>query len=693
MYESVREWLLPAGSKRRRFAALLKWHSRRGVELTCRSFKLLRDDGPVVLSRKMGRKVGAAWRTVTLRRAESGRTSNRYDIIIFAPIDWRFRHQRPQQIARAFAAEGHRVFYVSVHLKKRASYRARPVEDRVVELMLPFTCNATIYTADLMDGRAILAGALDSFFRDFRIEEAVALVGFPLWYSAAAYLKEAHGAIVIFDCLDEFAGFTGVSAGIEDIERKLLQTCDFCITTSLKLYEKLRDKTDRLALVRNATEFSHFHDLHPGNVLKNVGKPIIGYYGAIAEWFDAETVEYIAARRPGWHIVLIGHTFGADIAGLRKYDNIHFLGERPYEELPKFLFRFDACIIPFRVNELTLSTNPVKFYEFISSGKPVVASRLPELEFYSDYLYLSDGKEEFLENVERALREDDASLRGKRIELAKANDWAARVNDIRQCIKAASPLVSIIIVTFNNRSYTERCIESIYAKTAYPNFELVIVDNASSDGTKEYLDGLARSRGNIIVIYNRENLGFAAANNIGIGRAKGEYVIFLNNDTIVTGGWISGLTKHLRDPRVGLIGPVTNSIGNEAKINTRYKNLEEMDGFAHRYTSQRRGMTFEIPVLALFCAAARRETVDRVGLLEERFSVGMFEDDDYSVRVKKAGLKVLCAEDVFIHHYGGASFGKLPSEEYRKIFEENRKRFEEKWGMKWQPHKYRNGVI
>ena len=180
----------------------------------------------------------------------------------------------------------------------------------------------------------------------------------------------------------------------------------------------------------NGTDFEHFHRLPPNNLLREVPKPVIGYYGAIAEWFDTDIVEYIASERPEWSLVLIGHTFGSDVQSLKPYRNIRLLGEKPYSELPKFLSGFDVGIIPFRINDLTLSTNPVKFYEFMSSGKPVVATRLPELLPFADYLYLAGTKEDFLEKIEAALQEKDESLTRKRIEFARENDWEARVKQI-----------------------------------------------------------------------------------------------------------------------------------------------------------------------------------------------------------------------------------------------------------------------
>ena len=618
---------------------------------------------------------------------------NRYDVIFFSIINWDFRFQRPQQIASRFAKNGHRVFYLSVDLKKQTSYTERPIAENVYEITLPFKENTPIYNANLKEALEITTYALEDLFKDFRIKESIAFVEFPLWYPLVEWLRGQYGAKVIFDCLDEFSGFGNVKADIERIEEMLLKSSDFCITTSVRLHEKLKNKCKNIAVVRNATEFEHFHRLPENDVLKDIKRPIIGYYGAIAEWFDTDTVEHIATQRPEWKIVLIGHTFGSDVGRLKKYKNVHLFEEIPYAQLPKYLYWFDVCIIPFKINELTLSTNPVKFYEFISSGKPVVSSKLPELLPYAEFLYLSEGKEEFLKNIEAALKENDEDLIKRRVELARENDWESRFHQIQGYIRSIFPMVSIIIVTYNNLDYTKLCIESIYEKTAYPNFEVIVVDNASTDGTRDYLLELKTTHSNVKVNLNEENLSFARANNMGIKASDGEYIILLNNDTVVTRGWISGLIKYFKDPSVGMAGPVTNSIGNEAKIDVNYKDLSEMEPFAESFTAKNRGKTFEISVLALYCAAISRKVINKVGLLDEQFSVGMFEDDDYALRLKKEGFKLICSENVFIHHFGGATLAKLPPEEYQRIFEENKRRYEEKWGIDWKPHRYRDGVI
>lgn len=260
---------------------------------------------------------------------------------------------------------------------------------------------------------------------------------------------------------------------------------------------------------------------------------------------------------------------------------------------------------------------------------------------------------------------------------------------IRQELFSLYPLASIVILTYNNLDYTKQCLDSISTKTAYPNYEVIFVDNASTDGTVEYLQAYAASHPNIRLVLNKENRGFSAGNNQGVAASQADYIVFLNNDTLVTHGWLSGLISHLRDPTIGAVGPVTNSAGNESKIGVDYSDISDMEEYARRYTRSRDGQAFEIRMLALYCMLVRRSVIDEVGLLDERFGVGMYEDDDFSLRIRQKGYRILCAEDVYIHHWGSASFSRLADDHYQRLYLGNRRIFEEKWGTEWQPHRWR----
>jgi GT2 family glycosyltransferase len=269
---------------------------------------------------------------------------------------------------------------------------------------------------------------------------------------------------------------------------------------------------------------------------------------------------------------------------------------------------------------------------------------------------------------------------------------------------ASVPRASIVVVTFNNLVFTRMCLESVLANTEYPNFEIVVVDNGSTDGTPDYLRALAGRNPQVRVIFHPENRGFARANNAGLAAAAGDLLVLLNNDTLVAPGWLTRLAGHLEDRSIGVIGPVTNRIGNEAEVETNYRTYGRFLEFAaqrsgsgvDRLERQPADATslFDIPMAAMFCLAMRRDAFEKIGPLDERFEMGMFEDDDYALRVRAAGLRCACAEDVFVHHFGEASLGALAAVgQYGALFAENRARFEKKWGVAWSGHRRRrNGA-
>jgi GT2 family glycosyltransferase len=265
-----------------------------------------------------------------------------------------------------------------------------------------------------------------------------------------------------------------------------------------------------------------------------------------------------------------------------------------------------------------------------------------------------------------------------------ARPWAG------DSLPGAAPSISIVILTHDNLTFTKLCLESVVANTEYDDYELVIVDNGSTDGTPDYLREVAEFWGNVRLKLNDYNLGFAAGNNQGLALARGDVLVLLNNDTIVAPGWLTSLVGHLDDPMVGAVGPVTNRIGNEAQVASSYRTYGEFLEFAARYVHAHRGERFEIPMLVMFCLAMRREVFQRIGDLDERFAGAMFEDDDYAMRIRAAGLRLLCAEDAFVHHFGEAAIGKWAmTSEYGERFHANRARWEEKWRRKWVPHRRR----
>ena len=244
---------------------------------------------------------------------------------------------------------------------------------------------------------------------------------------------------------------------------------------------------------------------------------------------------------------------------------------------------------------------------------------------------------------------------------------------------------SIVVLAYNQlKEGTAPCLESIFLHTPEEEYELVVVDNGSSDGTAEYLHSIAERRRNVRLVLNRQNKGYAGGNNDGMRAASGDCIVLLNNDTLVTPGWLDSLLAPLEGDRsIGLICPVTNSAGNEQMVLLPSLNEANYIEVAGQYTRRNAGHLFDTEKLGFYCVAMRREVMEKVGLLDEGFGLGMFEDDDYCLRVRKAGYRLVINEGCFIYHKGSLSFKRLDNKEYQEIFQRNREYYRRKHGQPW----------
>ncbi|OPX39478.1 MAG: hypothetical protein B1H11_02960 [Desulfobacteraceae bacterium 4484_190.1] len=269
--------------------------------------------------------------------------------------------------------------------------------------------------------------------------------------------------------------------------------------------------------------------------------------------------------------------------------------------------------------------------------------------------------------------------------------------------KSDTKLTSIVILTHNQLEYTKKCIGSIFRYTDVP-FELIVVDNASTDGTVEYLESkkrraMADNRGQktekggqkrdggcqgIRIIRNKENRGFAAGNNQGIAAAAGAYIVLLNNDVVVTPGWLNRMIACVESfPEAGIVGPRTNfAPGRQCVENVPYdiETLEGLNVFSDRYAEQHSRSAERVLRVVGFCMLIKRCVIEKIGGLDDRYGLGNFEDDDFSLRATLCGFQSWIVNDCFVHHFGNRTFvGE--GIDYRKTLRKNWELFKEKWDM------------
>jgi GT2 family glycosyltransferase len=218
-----------------------------------------------------------------------------------------------------------------------------------------------------------------------------------------------------------------------------------------------------------------------------------------------------------------------------------------------------------------------------------------------------------------------------------------------------APLTSIVILTRNQLDCTRACVESIQAHTPEP-YELIFVDNGSSDGTPAYLRSIAGAT----VIDNDRNLGFGGGCNQGISFASGERVLLLNNDVVVTPGWLGALHAALDESAdVGIAGPRSNRVsGPQQADHVEYdvETLDGLDAWSEQWCRAHAGQRTDSARLVGFCMLVERAVLDRIGGFDLRYGLGNFEDDDLCLRAGVAGWRCRIAHDSWIHHHGSRTF-------------------------------------
>ena len=326
---------------------------------------------------------------------------------------------------KRFADQGHRVLYVETQVHwvtylreiSRRFARAfsfmrgrRQVSENLwvvtPPLVLPF----------FQMNRAIcrINNALLTLFTKYHMRR----LGFakPIVYNYTPYssflVKKLDPARSVYECVDEFAVDKGLvrKAVVEDLENETIEQSDVVIVTARNLQEKKRHPNRYTYLIPNAADIEHYRDVNrdevkPAEVYNDLPKPVVGFLGALAYWIDIDLIAYLADHLPTYSFVFVGPV-SVDIARLRGRDNVHFLGRKPFDELPGYLAGMDVCINPYVLDDIAAGCSPLKLYEYIAAGKPVVSVRMPEAEQFADIVQIADSYEDFARLIENTVAKD-----------------------------------------------------------------------------------------------------------------------------------------------------------------------------------------------------------------------------------------------------------------------------------------------
>ncbi len=291
---------------------------------------------------------------------------------------------------------------------------------------------------------------------------------FQLWTflpNAVEFVGKLGESMVVYYCIDEWSKFTYLDgAKMAAQEEVLCRKADVVFATAKSLEERRRPFNPETHLASHGVDFELFSqalsDATPtAPEIASLPQPVIGFFGLIHEWIDLDLIEHIASRHPEWSIVMIGKT-SVDVSKLSKYKNVHFLGRKPYADLPKFCKGFAAGLIPFAVNELTFNVNPIKLREYLSAGVPVVSTALPEVGYYSDWCVVASNYDEFERGIAKVIAEGSPELRRRHSDAMRSETWEEKVTQLGGAGHVRSTSKRIVKTGFRSAVISSRHCET-----------------------------------------------------------------------------------------------------------------------------------------------------------------------------------------------------------------------------------------
>lgn len=366
------------------------------------------------------------------------------DILCIAGVDFEPLWARTQQLVWRMPASN-RIIYVEAPLSFLSPFKdrslwykwslwrqgLRQIKDNLYlyspPLLFPFANRWRWVNRlnQLLMGRALKKACAAIDFQD-----PVLLTYLP---NTADMLGQVGEKLLVYDCVDEHSAFQGFNPQlVKEMERELLKRSDLVLVTAQPLYEDKSSYAREIHLLRNAADVAHFgqaqnKDLPIPEDVRDIAGPVLGFIGRIKEWIDLELIRQVALSRPEWSIIMVGPVeIDADITAFAELPNVYFIGSRTKEELPGYLKKFDVCLNPFRATELSQAVNPLKFYEYLASGKPIVSTPMPEMDMLNSVVEIGEGKEGFIAAIERALNDTPEKIQ-TRLNLAQEHSWENRV--------------------------------------------------------------------------------------------------------------------------------------------------------------------------------------------------------------------------------------------------------------------------
>lgn len=325
------------------------------------------------------------------------------DLVCFSHLRWDFVYQRPHHLMSRFAHE-RRVFYIEEpRVRPGPNHLDVKVDHSGVTIAIPYLSSELSKQA----GKDMHQNLIEELVSDHLVSRYIAWYYTPM---AVAYTQRLRPDLIVYDCMDELAAFNGAPPAMASREAELLEMADLVLTGGRSLFAAKRERHPNVHLFPSAIDAAHFtmarETIPDLEDQKEIPHPRLGYFGVIDERMDLDLIAGIADRCPDWHLVMIGPVAKIEPDNLPQRENIHYLGRKPYQQLPAYLAGWDVALLPFALGKATRFISPTKTPEYLAGGKPVVSTSIRDVvdTYGQDGLVITaDGVDAFTRAVEQAL--------------------------------------------------------------------------------------------------------------------------------------------------------------------------------------------------------------------------------------------------------------------------------------------------
>lgn len=581
-------------------------------------------------------------------------------VIIFASVPFYDvgGGQRSAQMAKTFNNLGYKVHYI---------YGFECNEENIPDMFIPTNTHKMIDQVT------------EQWFKNVITPDTLVIFEIPyIKFQPYFEMAKKFGCYTVYEHIDNWDSSLGCLFYDEAVFKMFVEEADLITVTAKLLGEKILEISSRDYLyLPNAVNTELFEPSKTYDcpkdltVAKNGGKTLL-YFGSLwGEWFDWEKIEYLSEKCKDCEINLIGDYSGIKERASSMAENVHFLGLKKQSELPAYLTYSDIAILPFKNCEIGKYVSPLKIFEYIAMNKKVVSTALDDIQNYPN-VYCSDDKDEWVKLVCQDDENIDASS------FIADNNWFARCGEL---IKRAGEAnfersnISVVVLNYNNKKVIERCVNTLLGHNSRYNYEIIVIDNGSKDGSYEELK--AKYEGKIVLLQNDRN-GCSSGRNLGVKHAKGDYICFLDSDQwIVSDYWLDSAIQILQ--KKNMIGAVSWNAGWFSPGTTTGPIVDYLPN--RGLSSAAIWFRTDIAYLATSGMLMRKQLFEEIEGFDTYYDPTCYEDTDISLKIRDYGFEIAYCPYMSIMHLPHQTT-KSGSPQHTELMNRNGTYFYEKWKKK-----------